>query len=73
LALIADGALTMRGVTRNVSLPFQLVINGSNALMQGSFTLDRTAFGIGRGQFAGAEPVAKGVTVPINIVARRGS
>jgi polyisoprenoid-binding protein YceI len=67
----AMGALTIRGVTRPATLPFQLAIKGNVAQMRGSLTLNRTAFGIGQGQFAGAETVPLAVRVSVSILARR--
>ena len=67
----AIGTLTIRGVSRPATLPFQLVINGRQARMRGSLTLNRTTFGIGQGQFAGAETVAHAVQVTVAINARR--
>lgn len=68
----AVGELTMRGVKRPATLPFQLAINGTNAKMQGSLTLDRTHFGVGQGQWASGDPVAAGVKVNITLIAKRG-
>jgi polyisoprenoid-binding protein YceI len=68
---VATGDLTLRGVTRPVSLPFSLTIAGAQAKMSGSTTLDRTAFGVGQGQFKGTETVPAKVTVNVSIVARR--
>ncbi len=68
---IADGQLVIRGAARPLSLPFGLTITGSAATMRGSVTLDRRAFGVGRGQFAGTETVGAGVRVDILINARK--
>lgn len=46
-AFVADGTLTMRGVTLPVQLPFTLALDGNTATMAGSLTLDRTDFDIG--------------------------
>lgn len=68
---VATGTLTIRNVSRPVQLPFTLTIANNVAQMQGQLTLDRTVFGVGQRQFAGAEPVAKTVTVNVRISARR--
>lgn len=68
---LADGVLSIRGVDRPVSLPFQLAIAGKRARMQGNLTLDRRWFGVGQGQFAGTEAVAAQVRITITINAQR--
>ncbi|HKR88795.1 MAG TPA: YceI family protein [Phenylobacterium sp.] len=68
---VAQGDLTVRGVTRPVSLPFTLTITGDAAKMTGSVVLDRSAFGVGQGQWKGGEPVSLKVQVDVAITARR--
>lgn len=46
---VADGMLTLRGVAVPVTLPFDLMLDGDVAQMQGSTVLDRRRFGIGTG------------------------
>jgi polyisoprenoid-binding protein YceI len=67
----ALGDLTIRGVTRPVTLPFTLAITGDEAKMNGQAVVNRSLFGVGRGQFASAETVPFNVTVGIALVARR--
>ena len=47
---VADGTLTMRGVSLPVQLPFTLALDGDTAVMAGRLTLDRTDYGIGLNQ-----------------------
>ncbi len=68
---VADGDLTIRNVTRPVSLPFALTITGEVAKMTGSLSLDRSAFGVGQGQFKGGDTVALKVGVDVAITAKR--
>jgi polyisoprenoid-binding protein YceI len=68
---IAQGNLTIRGVSRPVALPFQLAIKDKLAVMRGSLTIDRRSFGVGQGQFAGTEAVAANVRVDVTIEATR--
>ncbi|WP_214197602.1 YceI family protein [Novosphingobium profundi] len=68
---VADGTLTIRGVSRRASLPFKLVITGKLAHMDGNLTIDRRWFGIGQGQFAGTEAVAGAVKVSVALNATR--
>jgi polyisoprenoid-binding protein YceI len=70
---VAQGDLTLRGVTRPVSLPFALAIAGDTAKMTGAVSLDRSAFGVGQGQWKGPDPVALKVQVNIAITAKRAS
>ncbi|QJU59166.1 YceI family protein [Sphingomonas sp. AP4-R1] len=68
---VANGTLTIRNTTRPVSLPFQLAVDGRQARMRGSLTLDRRWFGVGQGQFAGTEAVAANVRVDLVVNATR--
>ncbi|MGB7316887.1 MAG: cytochrome b/b6 domain-containing protein [Planktotalea sp.] len=44
---IAEGALTIRGITVPVRMPFNLTVEGETADMKGRLLLDRRAFNIG--------------------------
>jgi cytochrome b561 len=68
----ARGELTLRGRSRNVTLPFTLAITGDRAVMSGRTTIDRTAFGVGSDTEAD-DMISKDVTVSIHIEAARGS
>lgn len=68
---IAHGALEMRGVSKPVSLPFALEISGATARATGSVNLLRTDWGVGQGEFAGADWVGLDVKVSIDIYATR--
>lgn len=46
-AYVAEGELTMRGVTLPVTLPFTLKEEGNVATMEGQATLNRVEYGIG--------------------------
>ena len=67
----AAGDLTIRGVKRPVVLPFTLAISGDTAKMNGAVVLNRTAFGIGQGQWKTGDVVATEVTVNIALTAHR--
>jgi polyisoprenoid-binding protein YceI len=67
----AVGTLTLKGVARPLILPFTLAINGDTAKMDSTVILDRSLFGIGRGQFQGAETVPHGVNMTITVSAKR--
>ena len=67
----AVGQLTMKGVTRDVVLPFTLDITDGAAVMSGALTVDRADYTIGTGQWAGSEPVGREVTITIDLAATR--
>jgi polyisoprenoid-binding protein YceI len=67
----ARGNLTLRGVTRGVTLPFKLDIDGNIAQMKGTAAVTRTDFQVGMGQWATDNPVARMVTVTINLTATK--
>jgi polyisoprenoid-binding protein YceI len=67
----AAGTLVIRGVSRPVVLPFTLAISGDTARMNGSVVLNRTAFGIGQGQWKTGDVVATEVTVSVALTAHR--
>jgi cytochrome b561/polyisoprenoid-binding protein YceI len=68
---VARGQLSMRGVTRPVSLPFRLQMDDDKARVRGVTTLDRTAFGVGQGEWASTEQIPAKVTVRVDLRARR--
>ena len=67
----ADGTLCIRDKTVPIRLAFSLSIDGDLARMTGPLPIDRTAFGIGQGQFGGTDTVAATVTVDVTLIARR--
>ncbi len=66
-AYVARARLTLRDVTREVELPFTLEIDERNALMTGELVVNRTAFGIGRGQWMDTSVVGDEVTIRIRL------
>ena len=67
----APANLTIRGVTKPVVLNFTVAITGDQAKMSGTAVINRSQFGVGQGQWAGAETVPLNVTVNVNIAAKR--
>jgi len=65
----APGKLTLRGVTKDVVLPFTVTIKDGKAAAKGHLTLTRTAFGVGQGSWATGEWVALDVSVDVDIAA----
>lgn len=69
---IANGILTLRGVSRPLALPFTLTIKGDQATMRGSAKIDRIAFGVGQGDWKATTDVPANVSISIRILAKRG-
>jgi cytochrome b561/polyisoprenoid-binding protein YceI len=68
---VADGTLTLRGTEQPVALPFDLVLDGTLARMQGSTVLDRRSFGIGD-SMTDAGQLGFEVRVTVDLTAQRG-
>ena len=66
-AYTAEGTLTLRGITKPVSLPFTLTFAGNGAHMVGKAVVLRTDFGIGRGPWESSAPVDHSVTVTVDL------
>jgi polyisoprenoid-binding protein YceI len=64
----AVGALTLHGVTRDVPLAFQFATTPAGARLDGSATLKRLDFGVGKGDWKSTDMVADSVTVKFSLV-----
>lgn len=69
----AAGTLSMNGASRPLVLVFTLHIDGNRAEVAGSTKVDRTAFGIGRGQWTSTDQIAADVAVTFKFNARKES
>ena len=67
---IAEGTLTLKGITVPLSLPFDLALDGDTARMTGTVTLDRRDFAIGAA-FADEAQVGFAVAVTPSLTAVR--
>lgn len=67
----ALGKLSIRGVSRDLVLPFTVAIDGDKAVADGSIPLSRPDFGVGQGEFATGQWVGLDVTVTYHIEASR--
>ncbi len=67
----AVGTLAMNGKVRPIRLVFNLAIRGDRAVVSGSTRLDRTAFGIGTGDWAATDQIAAAVDVSFSFSASR--
>lgn len=67
---VAHGKLTLHGATEPLDLPFSLTIKNGAADMKGQATLDRTAFGVGSGDYASTDTIPAKVKVDITVKAK---
>jgi cytochrome b561/polyisoprenoid-binding protein YceI len=67
---VAHGRLDLRGVKRPMDLPFTLRITGARVDAEGQASLDRTAFGVGQGEFAATDQIPGAVDIRFNLKAR---
>lgn len=68
----ARGNLTIRGETHQVDLPFTLTITGDRASVQGSTSINRRDFGIGRDD-AGDDLISRDIDIGVRVEAQRAS
>lgn len=64
----AVGALTLRGVTKDVPINFQFTPSASGAKLEGSAKLNRLDFGAGQGDWKSTEWVADAVKISFSLV-----
>ncbi|WP_298426435.1 YceI family protein [Rhodoblastus sp.] len=67
----AVGDLTLRGVTKEIHLPFTLEIDGRKAHAKGHVDLKRDLFGVGQGDWASGDWVGLDVAVDFDLKAER--
>jgi len=65
------GVLTLRGVSKPLTLPFTLSVTGAQARMTGAVAINRLAFGVGQGEWQATDAIPATVTVSIALSARR--
>ena len=64
----AAGALTLRGVTKDVPIEFQFAPAGAGAKLSGSAKLNRLDFGVGQGEWKSTETIADAVKINFSLV-----
>lgn len=69
-AFVAEGTLTLRGVTVPVTLPFALDLDGKTARMSGAVVLERLAYGIGQ-KYPDGQSVGTSAAVRVALTATR--
>lgn len=67
----ARGTLDLRGASKPARLRFTLRIDGDRARATGTTRLDRTAFGVGQGEWTSTDAIAAGVDVSFSFTAQR--
>ncbi|GAB4176463.1 MAG: YceI family protein [Thalassobaculales bacterium] len=68
---VAEGSLTLKGITRPLALPFTLAGEGASRTMRGQATIRRSDFAVGSGPWARLDVVADEVTVTVLLLAQR--
>lgn len=68
---LANGTLSIRGISREIALPFSLTVSGNTAHMTGTAHVSRTDFGVGQGEWAAPTPVSHDVTVTVDLTATK--
>lgn len=66
-----DAELTIRDVSRKVSLPATIAVDGNTALAKGTLKIGRTDWGVGQGQWASGAMVGIEVDIAFDITATR--
>jgi len=67
---VAEGTLQIKDRTRDVTLPFTLVISGDRATMRGGVTIDRRDFDLGEGTDAD-DMISRDVEISVRVEAVR--
>ena len=68
---VANGILSLHGITKQISLPFHLTIVGTAAHMVGKAVVSRTDFGLSRGEWASPATIAHDVTITVDLTATK--
>jgi len=71
-AYAAQGTLSLKGMSRPVTLPFTLTLSGNTAHVVGKAQVMRTDFHVGTGEWEKPDPVAHEVTVNVDLTATKG-
>ena len=63
----AAGKLSLKGVEGAATVPFSWQVNGDRAAMEGEFTLTRTNFNVGSGEWSTGESIGLDVALSFDI------
>lgn len=67
----ADGTLSIRGISKPLTLPFTFISTGNVAVVSGSVDILRTDFGVGQNAWSSGQWVGQKVTVTIKLTATK--
>lgn len=65
---LATGTLSIKGISRDVAVPFEYKEQGTNANVDGQFTLKRADYKVGEGEWSAFDIVANDVVVKFHLV-----
>jgi polyisoprenoid-binding protein YceI len=68
---LAQGTLSLHGISREISLPFVFTESGSTAHVTGTAHVLRTDFGVGSGTWSAPTPVSHDVAVTVDLTATK--
>jgi hypothetical protein len=66
---LAEGVLSLHGISRDIELPFTLAISGRSAHVTGSAHVLRTDYGLGNGTWSAPSPVSHDVSINVDLTA----
>jgi polyisoprenoid-binding protein YceI len=69
----AKGQMTIKGKSKDMTVPFSYKPEGANGVFEGTLPLQRTQFGIGEGPWADTSVVADEVPIKFRLVASPGA
>ena len=70
---VAIGTLTLRGLSKPLSLPFTLAIAGPTARMTAQTAINRLAFGVGQNEWKATTTLPAAVQLSIAVTAKKGT
>lgn len=68
---VAHGTLSLKGARKDVAVPFSWQGSDDTATMEGELTLDRSAFGIGTGEWASGDVIGLDVRIKFRVALRK--
>jgi polyisoprenoid-binding protein YceI len=70
---LARGTLSLKGMKKELEVPFTWQESGNAATMEGELNVERLQFGIGTGEWANGNTIGLGVRVKFNVRLRKES
>ena len=68
---VATGTLSLKGVEAEVTVPFTWEESGDTARMRGEFTMDRTRFNVGSGEWSSGDSIGLKVLLEFDVALSR--